>query len=143
MLPDGEFKNVPKSRSLAMGKIRGKGNATTEKRFRYALVSQGIRGWVLHPKEVIGKPDVYFVKEKIAIFLDGCFWHGCPKCGHIPKTNRKFWHTKILRNMERDKEKARILRKSGIKVVRFWEHKLLEEPSACVEKIRKLLKESG
>ena len=138
-MPDGEFKNVPTSRSRAMSKVRGRDNATTEKRFRFSLVRNGIKGWVLHPKGIIGSPDIYFPDHNIAVFLDGCFWHGCPKCGHIPKTNTKFWDAKITRTKERDKDKSRKLKKQGIKVIRFWEHDLINRLDYCVQKLLKNL----
>ena len=122
-----------------MSKVRSKNNATTEKRFRAFLIMNGISGWILHPKEIIGKPDIYFTEYSLAIFLDGCFWHGCPKCGHIPKTNTKFWHAKIQRNIERDKEINKKLRKQGIKIIRFWEHDIITKPIHCIHKVEKYL----
>src|ERR1041384_312619 len=88
-----------------------------------ALVRSGIRGWVTHVN-LPGKPDIYFPKKKIAVFLDGCFWHGCQRCGHIPKTNSLFWATKIKRNRQRDQKNARLLRGQGVFVIRAWEHSL-------------------
>ena len=124
-----------------MSKVKGRGNVTTERRFRYSLVSNGINGWVLHPKGIIGNPDIYFPDHNIAIFLDGCFWHGCLKCGHIPKTNSKFWYAKITRTKERDKDKVRNLRKQGIRVIRFWEHEIIKQPSHCVLKLQEFIME--
>ena len=122
-LPEGRFSNVPKVRSLAMAAVKGKHNRTTEIQFRMALVRAGITGWVTH-SELPGKPDVYFSKARIAIFLDGCFWHGCGRCGHIPKTNNLFWATKIGRTQARDRKNSRLLRKEGVHVIRAWEHTL-------------------
>ena len=113
------------TRSKIMSRIRSKGNRSTEWKMRMALVSSGIKGWKMHPKGLIGKPDFIFEKHKIAIFVDGCFWHGCPRCGHLPKTNEKYWHKKILGNAERDAANRKELRKSGWLVVRIWEHDLL------------------
>ena len=122
-LPGGRFSNVTKVRSQAMAAVKSKHNRTTEIQFRMALVRAGITGWVTHSK-LPGKPDVYFPEAKIAIFLDGCFWHGCGRCGHVPKTNSLFWATKIGRNQARDKRNSRLLRKEGIRVIRAWEHSL-------------------
>jgi len=119
-LRGGVFKDVPAKRSRTMGKIRGKGNRTTEVRLRYALVRTGISGWRLHAA-VPGRPDFYFISEKVAIFVDGCFWHGCPDCGHIPKTNRAFWRAKIERNRQRSAKWDRLLRKQKIMVQHVWE----------------------
>ncbi|MBN1392458.1 MAG: DNA mismatch endonuclease Vsr [Sedimentisphaerales bacterium] len=121
-LRGGKFKNVPAVRSKTMSAIRGKNNRTTELCFRMALVRAGIKGWETNAEDLAGRPDFFFCKKRIAVFIDGCFWHGCPKCGHYPKTRSKFWKTKILRNKERDKRNRHILRKHGIKVVSIWEH---------------------
>jgi DNA mismatch endonuclease (patch repair protein) len=68
--------------------VRGKGNRTTETLFRAGLESWGITGWEMHCSSIKGSPDLFFPKERIAVFLDGCFWHGCDLCGHIPKKNQ-------------------------------------------------------
>ena len=120
-----------------MAKVRSRGNKTTEVRFRYSLVRHGIKGWVLQPKNMVGNPDIFFPNKNVAVFLDGCYWHGCPKCGHIPKTNSKFWKAKILRTKERDKEKEKILKKKGIKVIRFWEHEIINELNTCIQRLIK------
>jgi len=122
-LPGGMFSNVDVKRSRTMSAIKGKNNSSTERLLRMALVRAGIRGWVTHVN-LPGKPDIYFPKKRIAVFLDGCFWHGCQRCGHIPKTNSLFWSTKIKRNRQRDQRNARLLRGQGIRVVRAWEHAL-------------------
>ena len=110
-----------------MSAIRGKHNRSTELRLRMALVKAGVRGWKLHPEKLPGRPDFYFEKSKIAIFVDGCYWHWCPKCGHIPKTRTAFWEAKIKRNQERDKMKNLELRKLGTKSLRIWEHELKDK----------------
>ena len=97
-LPEGKFEDVPLKRSKTMSAIKSKGNKTTEITFRMALVRASIRGWKLHPKGLPGNPDFIFPARKTVVFLDGCFWHGCPKCGHIPKTNIGYWRTKIQMN---------------------------------------------
>ena len=134
-LPDGAFRNVSPARSRAMGKVRGKGNKSTESRLRFALVSAGIHGWKLHPKDITACPDFYFTTERLAVFVDGCFWHGCTKCGHVPKTNPGFWKTKLKRNRMRDRRHTRMLKEQGIVVIRFWEHELRESLTSCVEKV--------
>ena len=122
-LPDGRFLNVSLTRSRSMAAVKGKNNSTTERILRMALVRSGISGWITHAS-LPGKPDIYFPKQKIAIFLDGCFWHGCSTCGHIPKTNTLFWATKIERNRQRDQKNTRLLRGQGVSVIRAWEHSL-------------------
>jgi DNA mismatch endonuclease (patch repair protein) len=138
-LRGGVFRNVPPKRSLAMGKVRSKGNRTTEVRLRYALVRAGISGWRLHVP-IAGRPDFYFYREKIAIFVDGCFWHGCPKCGHIPKVNQAFWRAKIERNHERGRKWDRILSRQGILPRHVWECDLKPTPQFFVQNLRSVLK---
>src|SRR3712207_4254253 len=94
-LTNGEFSNQSPARSKMMGAVKGRGNRSTEVRLRLALVRSKIKGWKVHPKGLVGKPDFYFPTNKLVIFVDGCFWHGCLECGHIPKSNKPFWETKI------------------------------------------------
>ena len=82
-----------------------------------------ILGFSYQPK-IYGRPDFANRKEKIAVFIDGCFWHKCPKHFVKPKSNIKFWEEKIRKNIERDREVNRKLRKRGWKVIRIWEHKI-------------------
>ena len=100
-----KFENVPEKRSKTMKAIRSTGNQSTERRFRLALVRAGIKGWKLQPSGLPGKPDFYFPKQNVVVFVDGCFWHGCIDCkmGHTPKTNQVYWSPKIQRNKDRDK----------------------------------------
>src|SRR6202795_2420859 len=92
------FKKPKRSRSENMRAIRSSQNRTTEGRLVSLLRVQRIGGWKLHQKGLPGKPDLVIPSKHIAIFVDGCFWHGCPSCGHIPKTNRAYWRAKIARN---------------------------------------------
>src|SRR5258708_39144098 len=120
-LSGGYFKQVPLARSKVMSSIRSRGNRNTEVRLRLALVRAGAWGWKLHLARLPGKPDFYFLGTRLAVFVDGCFWHGCPRCGHIPKTNTRFWRAKIFRNKKRDSATNRMLRTKGIAFLRFWE----------------------
>ncbi|NOY83004.1 MAG: hypothetical protein GXP31_18555 [Kiritimatiellaeota bacterium] len=99
-LPGGKFGYVAPRHSRLMKQVRGKGNRTTERRFRAALAAAGISGWHTNVREIKGSPDFYFPEERLAVFIDGCFWHGCKLCGHIPQKNRPFWEAKINRNRE-------------------------------------------
>ncbi|MGB8130583.1 MAG: very short patch repair endonuclease [Candidatus Angelobacter sp.] len=137
-LKGGRFESVPPFRSAAMSKVRGRGNRTTEMRLRYGFVGAGIAGWRLHP-DLPGHPDFFFYRHRIALFVDGCFWHGCPECGHIPKVNRAFWKTKIQRNQQRAKKWDRLLRKRGIAVVHIWECDLKTNVQSVLRKINTLL----
>jgi len=126
-LQDGVFSGVSSTRSRIMASIRGKSNKSTEVVLRLALVRAGIRGWRLHPVDVKGCPDFYFAAERLAVFVDGCFWHGCPRCGHTPKTRTEFWAAKIQRTRLRDRKNRRLLADLGLKVVRIWEHDLRDQ----------------
>lgn len=138
-LPSGEFANVSIIRSRTMAAIRGKHNRTTELALRMALIRAGISGWRLHPSDLPGRPDLFFGKERVAIFVDGCFWHGCPRCGHIPKTRSNFWRAKIRRNRRRHTFVGRQLLVKRIRVMRIWEHEL-QKPHLCIQRIVKTLK---
>ncbi len=137
-LNNGIFSNVSEKRSETMSAIRGKNNKSTELKLRMAFVRNGIKGWRLNYKKLPGTPDFYFENKKLAIFVDGCFWHGCPKCGHIPKTRSAFWEAKINRTIERDRKKSNDLKKLGIRSIRFWEHEL-KDIDQVVYKIKRTL----
>jgi DNA mismatch endonuclease, patch repair protein len=141
-LPNGRFLNVPITRSRAMAAIRGKHTKSTEVSFRMLLVRSKVAGWRLHAADLPGKPDLFFPELKLAIFVDGCFWHGCPRCGHIPKTRRAFWLAKITRNRRRDQVNARSLRNKGVSVIRIWEHALQDDQSV-VRILRKIARYSA
>ncbi len=126
-----------------MAAVKGKGNKTTERSLRLALVRAGIRGWTMHPPDISGKPDFYFAVNRLAVFVDGCFWHGCGKCGHIPKTNSQFWRAKIERNRQRDIATSRRLKAIGIRVQRVWEHDLQHSLARCVRNVVNAMCDSG
>ena len=110
-------------RSWVMSRIRGKGNEKTEVRLAKIMRKAGIRGWRRH-LPIPGRPDFAFRKHKVAVFVDGCFWHGCPRCFRLPKQNRAFWRTKIEGNRRRDKSVNGRLRRLGWKVIRIRECQL-------------------
>lgn len=110
-------------RSKNMAAVRSSNNKTTELRLIWLFRRAKISGW-RRKARVYGKPDFIFQKNKLSIFVDGCFWHGCKKCKTIPKQNRSFWLKKILSNQERDKLVSKTLRRDSWKVVRIWEHDL-------------------
>lgn len=107
-------------RSYCMSRIRGKDTAP-ELVLRKAISSAGLRGYRLHHK-LPGKPDMVFPRWKIALFIDGCFWHKCPKCFIKPATNRKFWMEKLASNRKRDRIINTELKRNGWRVIRIWEH---------------------
>lgn len=113
-----------KKRSEVMSAVKGKGNKSTELALAKLFRQNGVSGWRRNYPGVFGKPDFVFPKEKIAVFVDGCFWHGCRKHRTIPTTNREFWSNKITANGMRDGRVNRELKKSGWEVIRFWEHEI-------------------
>lgn len=117
-----------------MSRIRST-ETNTEIKFRKYLWKNNIRGYRKNFK-VNGKPDVYFSKQKIAVFIDGCFWHKCPTCFVKPKTNNKYWSKKIKNNTLRDKRVNNFFKKEGIIVVRFWEHEIKYNLDNCLNQFR-------
>lgn len=81
-------------------------------------------GFEYHPKDIYGKPDFAHRVAMVAVFLDGCFWHGCPECHREPEGNKDFWKGKVARNRQRDGDVNVVLGNEGWRVVRVWEHKL-------------------
>ena len=109
--------------SAVMSLIRSRGNTATELRLVAVFRRHRITGWRRGSK-LVGKPDFVFPKLKLAVFVDGCFWHGCPKHGTKPRQNAQFWREKIARNRARDRLVNRTLRALGWRVLRIWEHEL-------------------
>jgi len=108
-----------------MAKVRSKGNVSTEAAAEAILRRNKVRGWVKHPKNILGHPDFYFRRSKLALFVDGCFWHACPICRRrIPKSRTAFWRKKIDENRRRDNRIRNKLRTDGFHVIRVWEHQV-------------------
>ena len=126
-----------RERSAQMRLVRSKGNRSTELRLAQVLRQQGVTGWRRH-QPVFGMPDFVFPKLKLAVFVDGCFWHGCPLHATKPRNNAAFWRRKLARNKARDRLVTRTLRRAGWRVVRIWEHEL-RKPTRCLARIRKAL----
>jgi DNA mismatch endonuclease, patch repair protein len=78
------------------------------------------------------RADIVFGPTRVAVYVDGCFWHSCPEHGTRPKANAEWWEQKLNRNQERDRETDRVLREQGWKVVRIWEH---EDPAAAADRV--------
>lgn len=127
-------------RSRNMSSIRSKGNATTEGAFLELLRKARITGWRRH-QNLPGKPDFIFRDKKLAVFIDGCFWHGCPRCYRLPVDNRPYWKKKVETNRQRDRRRTRDLRSLNWQVLRFWEHSLKSAAgrATIVSKLSKIL----
>jgi len=122
-----------------MSAIRKRGNNSTELRLATVFRKHGISGWRRHVA-IEGNPDFVFPKLKIAVFADGCFWHGCRWHCRPPSSNCDYWYPKLARNKQRDRLNSIALRKRGWLVIRVWEHQLLES-DVVAGKIRRLLTE--
>jgi DNA mismatch endonuclease, patch repair protein len=122
-------------RSDVMSRIRSHGNKATELALAKLFRKNKINGWRRH-QPLFGKPDFLFPKARLAVFVDGCFWHGCPRHATQPKNNRAFWRRKFSRNKARDLLVNRELRKLGWRVVRIWECSLKQRPMICLRRIR-------
>ena len=146
---------TPAKRSIVMALIRSRGNAATEGRLIFLMKEAGITGWRRHlelkfpvpaSRSVASlakgkvRPDFVFRRERVAVFVDGCFWHGCPRHATRPIQNREFWDAKISANKTRDRRTARGLRKAGWRVVRIWECALTaKRQAATVGRLRRVL----
>jgi DNA mismatch endonuclease (patch repair protein) len=149
----------PAERSALMGRIRGRGNESTELAMARLLRQHGLSGWRRHrcvtwPSSKMtptlralqcnhrlrcsARPDFIFPSRKVALFIDGCFWHSCPLHSTAPATNAAFWHEKLAKNMVRDKFVTAALRKQGWVVLRVWEHEL-GSPSRMLARVRRAL----
>ena len=125
-------------RSKIMSKVQR--NSKPEQVLRKELFRLGYRYSLNHRfKELNFKPDIAMVSRKVCIFIDGCFWHKCPRCYKAPKSNKKYWNSKIERNIERDKEQNRYLKKKGWKVIRVWEHEIHRKDKNFRKSLRKLV----
>jgi DNA mismatch endonuclease (patch repair protein) len=122
-------------RSRTMAAVKSTGNRSTERVLRARLVRSGVRGWRMHAKDVAGCPDFVFDDARVAVFVDGCFWHGCPRCGRPPSSNQEYWTKKVARNQARDRRNARALRRDGWTVLRVWEHALKADPARVTRRI--------
>jgi DNA mismatch endonuclease (patch repair protein) len=125
-------------RSQVMSLVRNKGNKSTEICFAALLRDAGVKGWRRHLK-LPGKPDFAFPKLKVAIFVDGDFWHGNPATYRPPKSNMDFWTKKILYNRENDRRVNALLGKLGWKVIRVWESDLQRGPLTVLLRLLKHL----
>lgn len=115
-------------RSRIMGNIMARGNKSTELKLLKLFKEHGLTGWRRN-YPVKGKPDFVFLPQRVAIFVDGCFWHGCEDHCHVPSSNQNYWLTKINRNKERDIAITTAFQNRNWKVIRIWEHELTRKKS--------------
>lgn len=130
---------TPTVRSNLMSRVRNS-NTLPELQLRRAMWRIGIR---FRLGQRIGpiRPDLVFKRARLAIFIDGCFWHSCPVHGSRPKSNQRFWEKKLTGNVARDRKTTSDLKDAGWIVVRFWEHEVEQDALACALRIAELLSE--
>jgi DNA mismatch endonuclease (patch repair protein) len=127
-------KIIPSKRSQVMAAVKSHGNRSTERRLRALFIKYGIRGWHIQARELPGTPDFVFPNRHIALFIDGCFWHGCKKCYRRPKSKRSYWDKKLQLNITRDRKVNSLLKRDGWKVIRIWEHSLNKSKKYIINK---------
>lgn len=125
------------TRSRVMARIRSK-DTKPELALRRALFASGLRGWRCHAKHVPGKPDVAFTRRKVAVFVDGRFWHGHPDY-FTPGKSGAYWDAKIARTQERDRIANERLLADGWTVLRFWDLDVENDLAGCVERVAQAL----
>lgn len=121
------------TRSRVMSRIRSR-DTKPELALRRALWDSGVRGWRCHPRGVPGKPDVAFTRWRVAVFVDGCFWHGHPE-HFTPGKSGAYWDAKIARTQERDRLASEELAENGWTVIRIWDFEVENDLAACVERV--------
>lgn len=125
-------------RSAVMRSIKGK-NTKPELRLRAALISNGLWGFSCNEERLPGKPDFAFWQQKVAVFVEGCFWHGCPLHYKTPKSNQEFWREKVRKNMERDRVNGQKLQLDDWRVLRVWECEVNKKLDAAVAEVGRLV----
>jgi DNA mismatch endonuclease (patch repair protein) len=133
---------TPEDRLKTMRAVKGSGTRI-ERRLFGLLAGMRLSGWRKHANEMRGKPDVVFDEQRLAIFVDGCFWHGCPHCRRpLPETNKAYWERKIQRNVGRAQATNESLRAQGWAVIRIWEHEIGDKSrrAEIAEEIRAALR---
>ena len=128
---------VPAWRSELMGRIRG-ANTTPEVLLRRALTQRRLR-YRLHPRLSGCRPDLAFPGKLVAIFIDGCFWHGCPKHYVRPRGRAEFWASKLVENTERDRRQTLALEQDGWVVLRLWEHEVFESLDRVADHVARVV----
>lgn len=123
-----------------MSRIRAT-DTKPERALRSALWAKGVRGWRCHAKALPGKPDLAFTRWRVAVFVDGCFWHGHPDF-FTPGKSGDYWDKKIARTKERDRAANESLRAAGWRVVRLWDFEVEQDLASCVTRVVQALRRS-
>jgi DNA mismatch endonuclease, patch repair protein len=130
---------IKKITSKIMSSIKSK-NTIPERLLRKAIWKRNIRGYRLHDKGLPGRPDIAFQKIRVAVFINGCFWHRCPYCNPaMPKTHKEFWLNKFKANVKRDKKKTLELERAGWKALVFWECEIRKNVEKCATRLGRVV----
>lgn len=127
------------TRSAIMRAVKDRGVRSAEMRLRGVMISKGVRGWRMYARDLPGKPDFVFSEKKVVIFVDGCFWHGCPKCYRRPYSRQDYWDKKLQYNILRDRRNRATLRRKGWHTMRVWEREIKSHPKRVYTKIIAML----
>jgi DNA mismatch endonuclease (patch repair protein) len=147
-----------RQRSRLMARVRSRGNRSTEGALADAFRSAGITGWRRHVrlrvkdsrtctqaasavrfKSCYTYPDFVFSRHRLAVYVDGCFWHACPRHSSVPTHNSRFWCTKLASNRARDARVSAALRRAGWTVIRIWEHSVKGQPATCARRVHRAI----
>jgi DNA mismatch endonuclease, patch repair protein len=129
---------VPLSRSQQMARIKGR-DTSAEKLLRHHLWKRGLR-YRVNARTPAGRGDVVFTSGRLAVFVDGCFWHGCPDHYVRPRSRTDFWSAKLAGNVARDCAQTSVLQAAGWSICRLWEHEVFENPDGVAERVVGLLR---
>jgi DNA mismatch endonuclease (patch repair protein) len=124
---------TPEQRTRIMAAVRSK-NTAPEVRLRQALFQAGVRGWRCHYRRAPGKPDLAWPALRVAVFVDGAFWHGHPS-RHRPGRSGAYWDRKIAANVARDREADAALHAAGWTVIRIWDFEIRQDLAAIVDRV--------
>jgi DNA mismatch endonuclease, patch repair protein len=133
---DGSNEDVVHARRRVMESVASRGNRSTELAFAELLRQFRIWGWRRHVP-ILGHPDFAFRDKRVLVFLDGCFWHGCPRCYRAPVANRDYWRKKVVGNRLRDRRQRRLLRLRGWTVLSIWEH-CMRRPASVLARLKRV-----
>ena len=125
------------TRSEQMARIRGR-HTHPERQLRSLIWARGFR-YRLHARDIPGRPDLVFRASRTVVFVDGCFWHGCPEHYVRPRSRVSFWRRKLRENVTRDVAQYRKLTSMGWRVLRLWEHDVLSDPATALARLENVL----
>jgi DNA mismatch endonuclease (patch repair protein) len=133
---------TPEQRRRNMQAVRSR-DTCVEVRLRARLRERGLLGYRNNARGIMGRPDLAYTRWKVAVFVDGCFWHGCPECYIQPASNEAFWANKLKQNRARDEVVTQCLSEQGWTIIRVWEHEAMLSLEGCADRVAEALAERG